>query len=99
MASHLSLKRILNRVAKKHFGELPAGTTICWKPLNGSNGECHCTDRIINIDTTLQGSNVLVELTIIHELIHLFNPTFGHGKRFRSEVRRLFEAGAYDRIL
>ena len=38
--------------------------------------------------------------TLLHEMIHVSqNNKYGHGKRFKKELRRLIVAGAFDHLL
>lgn len=98
MASHLSLRRIFNFFNRKYFnGEVPHTTSVTWAPLNGDNGDYQ--DGAIHIDTTLQGSPRLVKIIMLHEMIHARYPRLTHGKKFKAEIRRLVEAGAYDSLL
>jgi hypothetical protein len=98
MASHLSLRRYFNLFNRKYFNnEVPHGTSVIWAPLNGNNGEYQA--GVIRIDIPLQGTPKMAKIILLHEMIHAHRPRANHGRVFQAEIRRLFEAGAYRRLL
>lgn len=100
MTSHLSLKRLFNYYNRRYFnGELPANTQIVWSPLNGAHGQCWPEDRVIHIDPPLQAHVNYLRIILLHEMAHLKHPRAGHGKRFQSEIDRLYAAGAFRGLL
>ena len=40
-----------------------------------------------------------MKIVLLHECVHLKYPRFTHGKKFKAEIKRLFDAGAFDSLL
>jgi hypothetical protein len=89
---------MFNFLNRRYYNdEVPHTTSVTWAPLNGDNGDYQ--DGAIRIDTTLQGSPRLVKIIMLHEMIHARYPRLTHGKKFRAELKRLFDLGAYSKLL
>jgi hypothetical protein len=61
--------------------------------------------KTIYIEKAATVSEKFSRIALLHEIIHINliedggDPDEGHGVRFQAEVRRLFEAGAYKKLL
>lgn len=100
MPSHTSLKRLYNLYNRKWFnGELPHDVSIIWAPLDTAHGKCYPKDRVIIMDPPLQSNGRFLRIILLHEMVHMRVPRATHGKRFQSEIDRLFAAGAYRGLL
>ena len=101
--SHISLRRLYNFYNRKYFdGELPKDIEIIWHPCDDNNGRSdNLKGKIprIWIDPSIQAQPKFVRIVMLHECLHIKNPRMNHGKVFKQEIKRLFEAGAYDGLL
>lgn len=98
MTSHLSLKRYFNLFNRKYFdNQVPSDTRVIWHPLDTCNGEYQA--GTIRIDTTLHASPRLTKITLLHEMIHARYPKATHGPVFKAERQRLWDLGAYDKLI
>ncbi len=93
------------RTLEKYFSNLPplAGIEIV---ALGGNAACFLPDRrVIQINQSVATFHKLCSLLILHELIHAKllrengDPDAPEGERFQAEVRRLWEADAYNKLL
>lgn len=101
-ASHLQLRRYYNHYNRKYFNsELPTDTILLWSPCDDANGITDWIDDAarIRIDPSIQAAYKLVRITLLHEMVHVYKPRLGHGKKFKAEIRRLVALGAYDDLL
>jgi hypothetical protein len=63
------------------------------------------TTKIMYIESTATTSEKLSRILLLHEMIHINfidegqDPDENHGYRFQEEVKRLFVAGAYSKLL
>jgi predicted metal-dependent hydrolase len=53
----------------------------------------------IHLDPSLALYPRFMRIMLMHEMIHLHKPKLGHGKKFKAEVKRLFDLGAYSYVL
>jgi hypothetical protein len=62
-------------------------------------------ERVIQISSTVARSKKLRQVLILHELIHnallcqFGDPDHEEGDKFQAEVQRLWDAGAYRKLL
>ncbi len=104
------LKKAYNTINRKHFGgKLPKKIAVCWsKRLNRLcllGRASNFGDGIYSIELlpVLKKYNVLAEMILIHEMVHILNYTRnrqdgGHGPNFQKEMVRLAKAGAFRKI-
>lgn len=89
------LRRAFRFYNRKYFNnELPE-VDLCWKKID-SRLFGYCDGDQIVIHENLRETTSLWKLTLLHELVHLKNMRWGHGKKFQNEMRRLANAGAFD---
>jgi len=101
-ASHLQLRRLYNFYNRKFFNsELPADTVLLWSPCDDANGITQWIDgrAHVKIDPAIQAAPKLAHITLIHEMIHVKNPRCGHGRVFKAERQRLWDLGAFDKLI
>jgi hypothetical protein len=102
--SHPGLKRIYNRLNRLYFdGDLP-DIEIVWEPTGDAIALSHyCSEGIeiarLTFDPALKGYNKIIKTYMMHEMIHIKYPKIGHGERFKAELDRLWDKGAYYKLL
>lgn len=102
MPSHLGLKRRYSHFNRRYFNsELPS-ISVIWSPCNDSHGLVTFEDGKpvkLELDTTLQDTTRVTDIVMLHEMCHIRLCTTSHGAQFKAEIRRLWDLGAYDRLL
>jgi hypothetical protein len=99
---HPGLKRIYNRFNRLYFGGKLPDISIVWEPCGDSNGVTHMWDgkaKRLCIDPCMRGCTRYVKIIILHEMIHVKFPRTHHGKVFKAERQRLWDEGAFDRLI
>lgn len=101
-SSHSGLKRIYNRFNRLYFNsELPP-IQVVWEPCGEASGVTHIYNaeaRKLTIDPALKGFRRLVKIIMLHEMIHVKFPRSNHGKTFKNELQRLWDAGAFETLI
>jgi hypothetical protein len=93
-SSHLSLRRWFRYYNKKYWNnELPDDTVLLWAPLTDAHGEARVKE--IRLDPGLQLFPKFMRIILLHEMAHLRNLRWHHGKKFQNEIDRLYAAGAF----
>jgi hypothetical protein len=99
---HPGLKRIYNRFNRLYFaGKLP-DISIVWEPCGDANGVTHTWDRKakrLTVDPGMRGNTRFVKLIILHEMVHVRFPKARHDEVFRAERQRLWDLGAFDKLI
>lgn len=101
-SSHLSLRRLYNFYNRKFFNSaLPSDIELIWSPCDDANGKTDWIDGHwrIRIDPALQAQPRFTRIVMLHEMIHVAKPKANHGRVFKSERQRLWDAGAFDRLI
>jgi hypothetical protein len=78
---------------------IPEVESIQWGPCADDLAEITTAGEsfVISIDPVVRFSKHLSRWAILHEMGHLrLYPYMGHGKRFKQEMRRLVNLGAFD---
>lgn len=106
MPSHSGLKRIYNRFNRLYFNSKLPDIDVLWEPTGDSVALAHrvyrdgtCEVERLTFDPALKGYTRIVKTYMLHEMIHIKRPTIGHGARFKAELQRLWDLGAYDRLI
>lgn len=80
------------------FGKLPKGllgTTNCIKYIGKDKHKSSAQN--IRIDLNIRQRSTIVILTLLHEMVHVENPSWiGHGRRFDRRMKELAAKGAFN---
>src|ERR1700728_1997750 len=99
---HPGLRRIYNRFNRLYFNSKLPDISIVWEPCGDSNAITHTWDgkaKRLCIDPSLRGCTRFVKLIILHEMIHVRYPKARHDETFRAERQRLWDLGAFDKLI
>lgn len=109
MNSDRSLKHWYDKFNGLYFnGELPQ-IVIYWEPLSNADGSTCPVYEVdhgqfqIKLDPSIKGFPCLWKITLLHEMVHVKlwvkHPKHQHGKLFQTELSRIFNLGAYKKLL
>jgi hypothetical protein len=110
MSSDPALRRAYLKFNDTWFaGKLPPNVVVFWEPANGNLAETFEFETLestggepelgIRIDPTLRFAARLWKFTLLHEMCHVKTYSYlGHGKKFKKEMLRLANAGAFDNL-
>lgn len=97
-----------NLYQKRYFPDVmpPVTITINTHPDFGGAACFDSTEMMIHIAERITPLENMTKIALLHEMIHVKLHTEGtddgreeHGTRFKAEVKRLMQAGAYDDLL
>lgn len=88
--------------AESRDGTRLLGYVASYNSLWGRNVQKNAEYKI-TIDWETRHIMDQVRITLLHEMVHIVvndnNKCYGHGPKFKREIRRLMRAGAYDGLL
>jgi hypothetical protein len=104
-ANSVMIQKIMRDLERKYFpGVSPILDLEITSSIDGP-AELIPTTKVIRINSQVAGWSKLSQVVILHELIHHFlllrdgDPDTSEGQRFQTEIKRLWEEGAYTKIL
>jgi hypothetical protein len=94
-----------NEYQRKYFGGNEAAISIAISSETGEGGCLKPTQNLIIIPQPLTAFEKPCRILLLHEMVHVKlgndngDPDPDHGLRFKSEIKRLIEQGAYNNLL
>lgn len=96
-----------NKLPKRipiQFTHLASSDNYIGEPLGETTIEANEKATIIELNKKLRWSHILVDMMLLHEMVHVENPGWAHDstndeKKFLKRIRKNVRAGAYDDIL
>jgi predicted metal-dependent hydrolase len=99
------LKNWVKEYQRRYFGGTEAKISIAISSEAGEGGCFKPTQKLIIVPQALTAFEKPCRILLLHELVHLNlmndngDPEPDHGLRFKSEIERLIEQGAYNNLL
>lgn len=104
--------RVTNRYLKNHYAEinrkffsnkLPKDMVVVFASMERSTlGSCsirYGRPLYIELNRRLAWNHMLVEITLLHECVHVENPQYaGHGPWFQKRMLQLAKLGAFKHV-
>lgn len=101
MVTNVDLQNMYLHFNKRYFGNrLYKGMVVAFEDLGRNLGVARMyrnTALYINISKNLRHSNVLVAMTLLHEMVHVEFPTIEHGPKFNKRMLKLAKQGAFNK--